>query len=493
MNSSDTKLYKYQEKAVEWLLKRECMDEQIQCVDMAYGGILGDEVGLGKTIMTITLCNRNPVKNTLILAPKSIIHEWKCEIARTCPHFKVTVAYADEFEFNTDPNIIHIVLASHSRLNSKSIKDTKDVVYVQYAWDRLIIDEAHVIKNNRSKIHKACMQIQSNTRWALTATPVINDMKDFVNICKFVGIPQWLCQNHKDEVTGTMIMRRTKDDIINEMEPLPKLNVNIEHVTFENAEEQHLYIDVYNSLRIEIKTMAKYERNTVKALELLLRIRQICCHPQVYIDGFARKSQNPSGEKWKYGCTKIDKIIYRIQHQPDEDKCLVFCHYIVEMDEYIASCKHNGIQCLRIDGSMSIEERASVVQRFKTEQEIKVLIFQIQTGAVGLNLQCANHVYITSPLWSPALQHQIIGRAHRTGQQKEVNVYIYAIKSEIEEQTYIEEYILRLQQRKREMMSIVLKDSRISQEGAEMLKNKNIGMNITFKDVAKMFRKKLPN
>jgi SNF2 family DNA or RNA helicase len=139
---------------------------------------------------------------------------------------------------------------------------------------------------------------------------------------------------------------------------------------------------------------------------------------------------------------------------------------------------------------MTVDERSLIVEKFG-KNGVQVLIIQIQTGAVGLNLQCANNVYITSPLWNPALQHQVIGRAHRNGQTKPVNVYIYAMKSQKEEETYIEQYILRMQQRKREMMSDVLNDPRIKESGESIMKDTKIANHVTFQDVFKMFQKKI--
>lgn len=458
---------------------------------MPKGGILADEVGLGKTMMTIALCNANPKLNTLILAPKSIIEQWKSEISKFAPHFKVSVSYEDEFTMNKDSNVVHIVIASHSRLNSKSVEKVERTPYAKVSWDRVIIDEAHVIKNKRSKIHKACMAIEAPIKWALTATPVMNKMTDFVYILDYIGVSQCDCQNHKEEISEMYILRRTKEDVTESREPLPPLHINVETLPFDTAEEQQLYLTVYNDIQEQMKTMKEYDnKNTIQALELLLRIRQVCCNPQCYFDGFAKKQQCEPIQ-WEFGATKINHIVTKIKSQKVEEKALVFCHFIKEMDAYIDALRAEDIDCLRIDGSMSIDERSYAVKRFSSKESLKVLVIQIQTGAVGLNLQCANNVYITSPLWSPALQHQVIGRAHRTGQTKPVNVYIYAMKSENEDEVYIEQYMLRLQQRKREMMSEVLNDPRIMDSGAELMKSTSIAKDITFADVFKMFQKKL--
>jgi SNF2 family DNA or RNA helicase len=286
------------------------------------------------------------------------------------------------------------------------------------------------------------------------------------------------------------ILRRTKEDVKEDLKiDLPPVHINIESIPFASVEEQTMYLDVYNDIRKQMKIMQRNEiKNTIQALELLLRIRQVCCNPQCYLDGFAKKNEE-SPEKWTHGCTKVNDIVSKIQISLHE-KSLIFCHFIKEMDEYKLALKNAGIESYKLDGSMTVDERALVVEKF-SKNDIQVLIIQIQTGAVGFNLQCANNVYITSPLWNPALQHQVIGRAHRNGQTKPVNVYIYAMKSQKEDETYIEQYILRMQQRKREMMSDVLNDPRIKESGESIMKDTKIASDITFQDVFKMFQKKI--
>ena len=160
------------------------------------------------------------------------------------------------------------------------------------------------------------------------------------------------------------------------------------------------------------------------------------------------------------------------------------------MDLYTKALNDENIKSYRLDGSMTIDERSNTVNMF-SQNEVQVLIIQIQTGAVGFNLQCANNVHITSPLWNPALQHQVIGRAHRNGQTRPVNVYIYAMCSANPNEVYIEQYMLRLQQQKRELMSEVLNDPRIKESGEDFMKETNISKHITFSDVSKMFKKQL--
>ena len=498
-------LYQYQQDGVEWMLSREsgvCNEEPcLESVNGVRGGILADEVGLGKTLMTITTIVNNPKPNTLILAPKSLLVQWKAEFERFAPNVSVEITESRTFSYNKDNNCVHVVIASHSRLNSRGIIDPSDTKFCRVKWDRVVIDEAHCIKNKKSKLHKACCELRTKIRWALTATPVMNKMLDFIYTMKWIGIGQDLCQNFKQEVAKEFIMRRTKEDVSkhNESLKLPECSINVHHLKFQNADEYALYTNVYSQMQDQMHKMASNgNKNTIKALELLLRIRQVCCHPATYIEGISKKG----ARKRKYNkidaahknatwdkSTKLNAIMESIQQTPEDDKCLVFCHFIKEMDAYCDALAENGIGHTRLDGSMDIETRASNVTYFSGDQNCKVFVIQMNTGGVGYNLQAANWVYITSPTWNPSLQHQIVGRAHRTGQKKNVHVNVYAIGDKTGQDVYIEDYILSLQARKLKMIAEILDDPRIAETSSIMMASK-VGASLTFADVAKMFSHK---
>lgn len=479
-------LYDYQESGIEWLIGRE-KAKASKFGDFSIrvnGGILADEVGLGKTLMSIELIKQNPKPNTLILAPKSLTIQWKREFEKFAPELSVEVTENDDFIFNKQSEATHVVIASHSRLNSKSVSDFKKISYCKVPWDRVIIDEAHVLKNRTSKMHKACLCIQSNIRWALTATPVMNKMDDFVYTLSWVGVPRHICQKYKEQVSNVYIKRRTKEDVFLDDRALPKCEVTIHRCAFANEKEKQLYDDVYDEMREIVMDMKKSDnKNTIQALELLLRVRQVCCHPQTYLHGVYKKTDR-TAPMWKHGCTKLNAICDSIKEVPKDDKVLVFCHFIKEMDAYCHRLYKMGIKTARLDGTMKMGDRTLNVETFKTDPECKVFVIQINVGGVGYNFQMANWVYITSPTWNPAWQHQVIGRAHRNGQTKPVHVNIYTI-SKSEDGAYIEDYILQLQQNKRKMIAELLNDERISEGDTSVA---HLAGAISFTDVVRMFK-----
>ena len=482
-------LYEYQRYGVDWMVCRERGNPQMfgDKTLKLKGGILADEVGLGKTMMSTSVVKENPKMNTLVLVPKSLMVQWRDEILKCWKGASVELCEHDgSFTKNTDPNVSHIVIAPHSRLNGRCATSCVQNPLCKMYWDRIIIDEAHVIKNKRTKMHKVCCELKTDVRWALTATPVMNRMDDFVNTLRWIGVPQDVCQNYKTQVTKEFVLRRTKVDVTTPNKELPPCNVEIVSLPFGSEQEQALYDGVYEDARDSLMSMKRSNnKNTVEALELLLRVRQVCCHPQCYVDGVAKKHKMEV-EKWDYGCTKVNNICSDISNTPAGDKCLVFCHFISEMDAYCKTLASMGIQCARLDGKMTTDQRLLNVETFKQTPSYKALVVQVNTGGVGYNFQVANWVYITSPMWNPSLQHQVVGRAHRNGQTKAVHVKVYRI-SDSEKGSYIEDYILALQERKRALIAEILEDPRISngKTVAEVTAS-----TITFADVVKMFRHK---
>jgi SNF2 family DNA or RNA helicase len=473
--------FSYQKRGIDWMLSREHETGELHGDSLHAGGILADEVGLGKTFMSINTIIKNPKKNTLILAPKSLLIQWQNEFSKAEHDVHVSVG----FSFNDDPAVSGVTIMSHSALNSKKIREPRDCMLTHYKWDRVIIDEAHAIKNAKSKIHKIACALDTEIRWALTATPVMNKMTDFVHILGWIGVPRHMCQCHKDDVNKTYVLRRTQEDV--KAVKLPPLQVEVCNLPFSSEEELNYYKICYTYARKKIR---RGTENAIEALEMLLRVRQTCCHPQIFIDGVRKQNPDVNFTDFSGPSTKMSHLISKIQNQPEDDKALVFCAFIKEMDLIKNALEEISQQPLILNGSMSLEERALAVDQFNNNPAKKVFIIQMYTGGTGYNFQVANHIYITSPTWNPSQQHQIIGRCHRTGQTKPVYVTLQAIGNNDDKTPYVEEFVLNLQARKRKMIAQVLQDHRINSQdaGPAYEKANKIGGEITFSDIYKMFQ-----
>ena len=471
----------YQPQGVQWMLQRETESLYLFEEAMPNGGILADEVGLGKTIMSISVILGNPKPKTLIILPKSLVSQWKSQLSIFAPSLTVfTLGLSEQKTVIEDG----VYLISQSLLNCRNRTVGTSIVH-NVRWDRVFIDEAHLLRNSKSKIFEACCMLDTDIKWALTATPVMNRMTDFVNIMRWIGVSQFLCQGEKDIITKQFIMRRTKEDVKvhNDNLKMSNLHVQVKYVPFQTYEEADFYAKVYTKERNKVKNNTR--NNTTQLLEHLLRVRQLCIHPQLYLDGISKKKGYSCGI-WEHGSTKITALMDSIRAQPNDDKTLIFCQFVKEMDIYESVLNQNGYKCARLDGNMSIHERECMVQKFNQDCEITVFIIQINTGGQGINLQTANRIYIMSPNWNPAIEYQAIGRAHRTGQRKNVYVTKFCITSGDKQLPFIEENIMKLQDRKKQIVANILDDQRIVFDGV-LHEKTSLGSGLSAKDIRNMF------
>lgn len=478
----------YQPEGIKWMIHKE--------INGNGGGILADEVGLGKTLQAIGLVCANAVSKTLILVPKSLVDQWCNEFSKFAPTInviKIERLKGNNMDFSEGINVVIAPISQvYGRGHVKTLlnkSEYKKTEFHNIKWGRLIIDEAHSIKNQKSKVHKACFDIISDYKWLLTATPVMNKMKEFVNLMSFFGKTANDCQTKKLEIVKDMILRRTKDDVkqFDEKLNLPDLNVVLHEIPFETEQEETMYKDVFFKMKKEIRNIPEGRQNMMKALERLLRIRQLCVHPQLYFDGLARKHKTDS-VPYIGNCTKLNELMRMLKEKPQDEKALVFCQFIKEMDIYKEKIRESGMRCMVIDGSMDLEERTSVINNFKADPQLNILLIQINTGGTGYNLQEANWVYIMSPTWNPCLEHQAIGRAHRTGQTKQVNVFKIIIKGSSDEYSYVEDKIMELQKQKKQIIADILGDDRIADECVKMVRVDKVANGISARDINRMFK-----
>lgn len=474
MDGLKTSLLPYQQVGLDWMINRESSEHVIEGEHIPYGGIISDDVGLGKTLLAISIILENPTK-TLIILPKSLVLQWYEQISKfTDMNVQIITKDVTTFENN-------VYLISQSQLNKRNTVVGDTPVHA-VEWGRIIIDEAHSLRNNKSKMYQACSLLKSKIRWALTATPVMNRMTDFVHIMQWVGVSQFLCQCQKDTITKLLILRRTKADVFIEGDDNIECNIQVKYIPFDNVNERALYLEVFKQERQIIK---KSNKNITDLLEHLLRVRQLCIHPQLYLDGMTKKKQTSYGN-WEHGVTKVKALLENINlHEDKTEKVLVFCQFVNEINMYMKVLERNQYKCERLDGTMKAHERNDAVIRFQNDKDITIFLIQINTGGQGINLQNANHIYIMSPNWNPAIEHQAIGRAYRNGQKKNVYVTKFCISSGSDKYPYIEENIIKLQEHKKRIIANILDDNRLINDG--VLHNKGPLANVCKSEIEKLF------
>ncbi len=443
----------YQREGVLWMLTMEGQKSGPK------GGFLCDEMGLGKSIQLIATMLGNPKPRTLIILPKSIITQWAEEINRFAPNFIINVYDGPERKMKE----ADVTLAPYTLLTTKGEKENTRTPLHMVQWDRVILDEAHEIRNKKSKLFKSVCRLQTQIKWIVTGTPVFNSMEDFVSLCTFLGLSKIVVQGMTSKIKDIYILRRTKEDLaqINERLRLPPChfeNVELDMFPDEKQLYEIVFLEAQETIRDAFRHAQSLNAKNMVILECLLRARQAMIHPQMYLDGVA-KQNGTKAEQWVGRSNKMETLFRMIDGHPDE-KSLIFCQFRGEMNHIQ---KNVTRPVYRIDGSVPKEERVKQIEGFKKAAPGAVFIIQIRSGGQGLNLQEATRVYITAPSWNPATELQAIGRAHRTGQTKPVYVKKLIYK-ECARFVSVEEEILALQGHKSIVCSKVLNDERIENQ-----------------------------
>ena len=438
----------YQRDGVRWMLGMEGQTSGPK------GGFLCDEMGLGKTVQLISVMLGNPRDRTLIIVPKSIITQWRDELNKFAPQLSVHVYDGPERTINKHAKV---TIAPYTLLSDRK-SDTTPLHRV--SWDRVILDEAHEIRNKQSKTFKSVCELRTDIKWLVTGTPVFNSMNDFVNLCTFLGVPKNFVQGRTKEIKDIYILRRTKEDLakINDRLTLPPChfeNVELDMFPEEKALYECVFLEAQGIIQEAFRHAQSLNSKNMVILECLLRARQCMIWPQMYLNGVAAQNETKP-EVWKGRSNKMETLFRLLKEHPTE-KSLIFCQFRGEMN-YIQS----QLDCpvFRIDGSVSRDERVRQIEGFKRIEGGAVFIIQIKSGGQGLNLQEATRVYITAPAWNPATELQAIGRSHRTGQTQTVHVKKLVYK-ECNRFISVEEEMMALQGHKSLVCSEVLNDERV--------------------------------
>jgi len=434
----------YQVDGVKWMHGMEQQENGPK------GGFLCDEMGIGKTIQIIATLLKNPKPHTLIIVPKTIVTQWSTEISKFAPGLSTLVYDGPDRTTNVeDLNKVDVVLSPYSLVYNKT------TILHKITWDRIVLDEAHEIRNRKSETFKAIYKLESEIRWNVTGTPVFNSMEDFVSLCMFLGFSKEMVQAMSEQIKDIYILRRTKSDNMKKLPTCHFENVELEMYESERRVYEQAFTEAQEFIRSLKNVALSIGSRSMQILECLLRVRQVMTWPQIYLDGITKK-YGVERIIWKCSTKKIDTLMSDISKHPDE-KSVIFCQFRGEMDHLEHLFRG---RVFRIDGMVEKDERHRRLEAFKNAPNDSILIVQIKCGGVGLNIQCANRVYIMAPSWNPSTELQAIGRCHRTGQTKDVYVkkYVYSDTKTVKS---VDLAMMALQGHKASVCAEVLNDERI--------------------------------
>lgn len=424
----------YQSDGVRWMYHRETTPLGPR------GGILADEMGLGKTVQVLATFVLNPSEHpTLIVCPKTLVSQWieACEqFLRITPLVVTRGALRTSEVTDVDIMSSYIVVAPYSALESHNCLNT-------ITFHRVVLDEAHVIKNPRSHVFAHASGVHATIRWALTGTPITRRPRDYITLAQFIGVTGTSIDTVREEFT----LRRTWDDIshISERLRLPPLEIRTHIVPFASDAERALYRDIREEGRLRMLADRSKDNTARHIMEVLCRMRQATTHPQLVTDG-----------EWRGAVTKHEELVSLMSHHPPRSKTIVFVHWTFEGKEVQRVLEQRlEKRVVRLYGGLSSDARDDVVREFTDPEGADVLVSQIEVGGVGLNLQAATHVYINSLHWNATSELQAIGRAHRTGVTHTVVVTRLGIEGTIDE------WILKKQHEKLGYAADALDDERI--------------------------------
>ncbi|QDR80173.1 Bacterial SNF2 helicase associated [Sporomusa termitida] len=443
------KLRDYQKTGFKWLKS---------LANYGLGGILADDMGLGKTLQVIAFIlaeKETAAGPSLVIAPTSLVYNWREEIMKFAPSLQAAVIAgqpAERLEQFKNIDNADIVITSYGLIK-------RDIdIYQQRTFNYCFLDEAQHIKNPNTLNAKSVKQIKAKNYFALTGTPIENTLTELWSIFDFL-MPGYL-RTHKAFMSRfeipivkdndqqalqelnrhikPFIMRRMKKAVLKE---LPE-KIESKMVNEMTAAQARLYAAWLLQAKTEFEAEVSvhgFEQSQIKILSLLTRLRQICCHPSLFI------------ENYQGGSGKLEMVQELIRDATaGGHRVLLFSQFTSMLSLIRQELETMKISYHYLDGATRADMRLNLVRSFNSGEK-SVFLISLKAGGTGLNLTGADMVIHYDPWWNPAVEDQATDRAYRIGQKNSVQVYKLITKNTIEEKIYL------LQQKKKELIDSLIK------------------------------------
>ena len=423
------------------------------------GACLADDMGLGKTVQTLAvLLDRAPEGPALVVAPTSVVANWREEARRFAPTLNVKV-YAGAAGSRTDmlssAAPFDLFVTTYGVLQN----DIDDLAAVP--WHSAVLDEAQAIKNPSAKRTRAARRLPADFRVVTTGTPIQNNLFDLHSLFNFLN-PGLLgslerfrnnfalpierdedadAQSRLRRVIAPFVLRRLKANVLDDLPERTEITL---HVAM-SEEEASLYealrrkaVEDLEAARLDAPELGEGARR-VQVLAHLTKLRLACCNPRLVLDG----GRPPKSSKLATFAATLEELL------AGRHKVLVFSQFVMHLKLVEEHLQAAGVNYQYLDGSTPAKARAERIAAFQAG-EGDVFLISLKAGGVGLNLTAADYVIHMDPWWNPAVEDQASDRAHRIGQTRPVTIYRLVTEGTIEEQ------IVELHHHKRDLAEQLL-------------------------------------
>lgn len=408
-------------------------------------GILADDMGLGKTLQTLAhlmaekTSGRSGGRPSLVIAPTSVVPNWRAEAIKFAPSLRVLVLNGpDRKKYYRSIPHADLVITSFALLQRDIGK------LLAYEYHILVLDEAQYIKNPRAKVAQAACQVMARHRLCLSGTPIENHLGELWSLMHFLipgflGTEDAFNRNFRKPIEdegdaeknailkkriAPLVLRRTKDQVAKELPP----KTEMVHLIELSSDQKDLYETVRATMdkRVRAAIAARgIEQSQIVFLDALLKLRQICCDPRLLPEDFAAGIH--SSAKLDYLKELLDTLV------EEGRSVLVFSQFTTMLgliEEYLVKAK---VAYLKLTGGS--KDRGKLVEQFQSGK-FPVFLISLKAGGTGLNLTAADTVIHYDPWWNPAAEAQATDRAYRIGQDKPVFVHKLLCQETVEERIH---------------------------------------------------------
>ncbi|WP_168120867.1 DEAD/DEAH box helicase [Paenibacillus sp. HB172176] len=413
-----------------------------------FGGILADDMGLGKTLQSIAyLLSEREARgerkgSSIIICPASLVYNWKHELARFAPELNCLVMTGSRSEREA---ILGEGIDADVIITSYPLLRRDADLYEHCQFHCMILDEAQAIKNHATQTAQSVKAISAAHRFALTGTPVENRLEELWSIYSAVFPELFAGKKSFSDLTPEQVarkirpfmLRRLKRDVLTE---LPD-KIETLQTTELLPEQKKLYMAYLLQLKQETAQQLEaegFQRSRMKILAGLTRLRQLCCHPSLFV------------ENYDGGSGKLEQLLELVEECKDGGRrMLIFSQFTGMLSILREELNKRGRSYFYLDGSTKSSERVELCKQFN-DGERDMFLISLKAGGTGLNLTGADTVILYDLWWNPAVEQQAADRAHRMGQKNVVQVIRMMTEGTIEEKMY------ELQQQKRDLIDKVV-------------------------------------